>query len=111
MVRYLNPSYEKQILIDKGYLLKDYLNSDDVEMWGKEIGNIYMQEDRKVIKAKKALVFIEPLVSTEYDSYYGLVIKFPRLYNKSVIGVAGLVLLKSHNKELLQTVIEECQII
>ena len=72
----LNDEYERKYLLPLGKTREDYIGKNDIEMWGKEIGEAYMRLDRMVISTGRPQSSIEPL-STRNGVKSIYVIKYP----------------------------------
>lgn len=99
---FLNKQYEDTFLIPRGYEANDYVGHKDDAVWGDEIAVAFQLNDRKVIRSKKPVRTIEPLIDEEGDTYYCEILKYPRSASGRVIGISGIVLKTAKTKEELK---------
>ena len=99
---YLNSAYEEQFLIPRDFTAADYIGNDDFSVWSDEISKEFRASDNKVVRNKSSIKTIETLEDVDGNIYYGLILKYPRKVNDKVIGISGIVLRTSKNKENLQ---------
>ena len=86
----LNDEYEKLFLVPLGKTREDYIGKNDIDFWGKEIGEIYARNDQVVVQSKKPMVTLEP-INTKDGMNKVYVIKYPYLINGNyVVGLGGI---------------------
>lgn len=98
---FLNSQYEDTFLIPRGYNMSDYIGYKDHAVWSKQIADEFVKNDAKVIRTKKPNKTIELLESVTGEVYWAEVLKYPRTINNKVIGISGIILRTSNNKEKL----------
>ena len=90
---FLNEEYERKILQPIGKTMDDYIGKKDSDVWGDITGKMFTDNDKKVMRLKKPVQFIETWEGLNGDVFQGVLIKYPRfLNNKTVIGIGGLIM-------------------
>jgi hypothetical protein len=98
----LNDEYEKLILVPLGKTRDDYIGKNDIDFWGKEIGEIYARNDQVVVQSKKPMVTLEP-INTKDGMNKVYVIKYPYLINENyVVGLGGIVIGEDFVESLIE---------
>jgi len=95
---YMNDYCINMVLKPLGMKFSDQVGKTDLEIWGKELADQYRKTDERIIRYKKPIESVEPVLTRAGDVYYVDVIKFPRLFEGIVVGVAG-VIKGNHKKE------------
>lgn len=85
---YLNEAYENLYLLPQNKSRGDYVGKTDQEFWGQALGYLYWFNDLKVLSSGKLIDIYEPHPINNLDSIR--VIKYPRRFNNTTIGVAGI---------------------
>lgn len=86
---FINKSYEEIFLKPRGFSRFDYVGKTDYAVWPKEIADAFSENDRTVKRTKERWEGIEK-VGTNGSSEDYWIIKYPIIYNREVIGVAGM---------------------
>jgi len=90
---FVNQEYERAILHPIGKSSKDYIGHTDIDVWRKEVGKKFIENDRKVVRYKKAIEFTEEWEGLNGQKFKGRLIKYPRfINNKTVIGIGGIII-------------------
>ena len=98
----LNDEYEKLFLVPLGKTRDDYIGKNDIDFWGKEIGEIYARNDQVVVQSKKPMVTLEP-INTKDGMNKVYVIKYPYLINENyVVGLGGIVIGEDFVESLIE---------
>lgn len=95
----LNDAYEKVFLIPNGLSRSDYVGKNDIEVWGEEIGNRYMDNDQKALRSNnKVWVGTEPIkIGDDITEAEWQIIKYIRYAAGIKIGFAGKAIPKDLN--------------
>ncbi|MFS4469104.1 PAS domain-containing protein [Maribacter sp. 2210JD10-5] len=88
---FVNPEYERALLNPIGKSSEDYIGKTDVDVWGEETGKQFQAHDKKVMRSKKPMEFVERWKGMNGAEYEGRIIKYPRFLNRTVIGIGGIV--------------------
>lgn len=99
---FLNDVYEKEFLLPRGYSINDYLGKNDYSVWPEEIADAFIKNDKEVMRTKQHIRKIEMLQDAKGNHYYADLLKYPRKFNNTVIGISGVVLRTANTKEELQ---------
>lgn len=83
----LNEAYERRYLAPYGKKAEDYIGLTDAEFWGEELGHKYWQNDMKVISTGEKIDIVE---NSPIEGERDRVIKYPRMYYKTITGIAGI---------------------
>lgn len=102
---FINQTYEDMFLKPLGFTASDYIGYKDEKIWGEEIAKQFKKLDNDVLKSKKPIERIEPILDSDGSIYYAEVLKYPRFLGSRVIGISGLVKNVAQTKEEL----EKCQ--
>jgi PAS domain-containing protein len=98
----LNDEYEKLFLVPLGKTREDYIGKNDIDFWGKEIGEIYARNDQVVVQTKKPMVTLEP-INTKDGMNKVYVIKYPYLINGNyVVGLGGIAIEEGFVESLIE---------
>lgn len=89
---FLNDHYEDAFLIPRGYTMNDYIGNDDTSVWSDEVAKEFIKNDKEVMRTKKYVRSMETLENVNGDKYLVEILKYPRLINRDVIGISGIVL-------------------
>ena len=95
---FVNSFYEDQLLIPRGYNTRDYIGFTDHAVWPKETADQYSTNDKRVLKTKRSHRTIESFEESDGVLLFMDVLKYPRMLNRNVIGVSGIILRTSYNK-------------
>jgi len=88
-ILFLNKAYESLFLIPNGKDANDYIGSDDIKIWGKEIGALYKSHDLEVVQTGQIWNGKEKiLIKGKIEIWQ--IIKYPRYFGNSIIGIAGV---------------------
>jgi len=98
---FLNAPYEELFLSPRGYTIHDYIGNTDFAVWPEEVAVAFQRNDKQVMLTKKPYEGVEMLVDKNGTEYYVDFIKWPRFFEKKVIGIAGLVRRQAMTKEEL----------
>lgn len=102
----VNPAYEQEFLVPMGFTKDDYIGHTDSEVWGTEIGAEYALNDA-VVAATKEMWLGTETVATPKGKFQYAIMKYPRMENNFLIGVAGIAiphsLLKNANLHIGRT--------
>lgn len=101
----LNKQYEEDFLKPLGFTITDYLGYDDEKIWGKELADEFRKLDAEVMRTKRPIERIEPLLDSSGNTYYAEVLKYPRFSENRVVGISGIIKNVANTKEQL----ERCQ--
>lgn len=99
---FFNEYYEDMFLISRGYTRNDYLGNDDFSVWSEEIAKAFISNDEEVIRTKKHIRKIEKLEDKNGEPYYAEILKYPRKFNRDVIGISGIILRIGKTKDELK---------
>lgn len=102
---FVNQEYENQLLNPIGKTADDYIGSLDKHIWGKDVANVFIENDREVMRKKRPIEFTEKWVGANGQLMEGRLIKYPRFLNgKTVIGIGGIIIeikkVYANNKKL-----------
>lgn len=98
----LNKAFEDKYLRPLGKWNEEYIGKTDIEFWGKEIGQIYHDNDIIVMKSGKTQIFREPVKQPDGKIVYDYTIKYVRkLDDEYVIGLGGIALAEDIVKMLI----------
>lgn len=86
----LNPAYEQDFLLPRGFSSREYIGQSDYNIWNKEIADSFTANDRWVIKNKKVFYGYEvvPDGTGKLKTWY--IIKYPRYASGVLVGIAGV---------------------
>lgn len=84
----INKSYEDIFLVPRGYNKFDYVGHNDYSVWEKDIAETFINNDRTVLRTKEVWEGIEK-VGNNGDAENWWIVKYPIVYNREVIGIAG----------------------
>lgn len=101
---FLNNVYEDMFLLPRGYSIKDYLGKNDFSVWSEDIALAFIKNDKEVMRTKKHIRRIEQLEDANGNKYYADLLKYPRKFNNTVIGISGIVLRTAETKEELENI-------
>lgn len=87
----VNRAYEDMFLLPFGKTADDYIGRTDAEIWGDALGSGYWENDLSVIRSGNSLDILE--VNPLTDKRTLRVIKYPRMYNGRIIGIAGIAII------------------
>lgn len=90
----VNEAYERMYLMPFGKNAADYIGKTDVEFWGEKLGTFYWLNDLTVVQTGE--IFdddsISPFKGKDGDRKKVRVIKYPRYFGASMIGIAGIII-------------------
>lgn len=86
---WLNDEYERRFLFPKNLTRFNYIGFRDSDVWGKDIGKIFMKND---IKAREHLIIFDEYIEENGYQIELRVAKWPKKIGGSVVGVSGMVL-------------------
>lgn len=90
---FLNEEYERIVLNPIGKTTEDYIGKTDYDVWGKEIGKQFTDNDKQVMRQKKPVQFKETWQGSNGATFVGTLLKYPRfLNNRTVIGIGGVIM-------------------
>jgi hypothetical protein len=98
---FLNDYYEDALLAPMSHSMRDYLGKNDYAIWPKDIAEKSISNDKAVMRTKKSLRTVETLSDGSGGVYYADVLRYPRKLNNNIIGVSGIILKTSKDKEEL----------
>lgn len=90
---YANDAYINEYLIPNNKHYEDYVGKTDAQFWGIELGEMYLGNDKRIMK--KGMSVVNEYVYINGNRIDLVVIKYPITLGKVIIGVAGLALDKS----------------
>lgn len=96
---FLNKETEAMFLTPRGLRMDDYIGKKDEDLWEPEIAKSFRQNDKEALRTGKMVRAIERVADGSGGYFYVEVVKFPRKIGNNIIGIAGLVLETSTNKE------------
>tara|TARA_Y100000034_G_scaffold29728_1_gene36141 strand:+ start:20233 stop:20865 length:633 start_codon:yes stop_codon:yes gene_type:complete len=100
-VVFLNKEYESTFLIPRGYTTEDYIGKNDFAVWDEESARGMIKNDKEVVRTKRSCKSIEQLIDADGEVLYVEVLKYPRKFKNTVVGIGGLVLRKSYDYDKL----------
>jgi len=86
----VNSSYEEHFLKPLGKTASAYIGKNDVDMWGKEVGENFVKHDAVVVRNRKVWYGIENVPQKDGSSIPHLIVKYPRYSGNTLIGIAGI---------------------
>lgn len=98
---FLNAIYEDMFLIPRGLSMYDYVGKFDKDVWSDEVAREFGKHDKEVIRTKKYVRHIEKIDDGTGGFVYADVLKYPRMLNNKVIGISGIVMELSKDREKL----------
>lgn len=90
VMKYMNYAYVNTYLMNKGLNPEDYINKTDVDFWGPQLGQRFLELELQVMRDKKGMdiYFSDELFNKERTR----IILDPIIYNNDVIGINGTII-------------------
>ena len=89
---FVNQEYEKIILSPINKSAIDYIGKFDHDIWDKEVADLFIANDQKIMVSRKPEEVIESWAGLHGIEWEARVIKFPRFSGKTVIGIGGIMI-------------------